>query len=111
MAVMVTELMDSSSSDEDNELPQDQYAHTRGPRGSRAKFKHEEALNSVMRDYLGAEAIFSDKQFQLMFRLTRPRMQRLMEDIMNGPPNICHFLRVQLIQHPIHPLRQSCFCP
>jgi hypothetical protein len=48
---------------------------------SRRKFDHEGAKNNITRDYLGPDPLFG-KEFNLMFRLSKPRFQLMMEDIM-----------------------------
>ena len=51
------------------------------PRKKRAKFNHDEALYCIKRDYLGPVPLFKDKQFDIFFRISRSRFQRLMEDV------------------------------
>ena len=46
-------------------------------------FQHAEALHCIERDYLGREALFSGKNFKMMFRLSQTRVQRMLEDIGN----------------------------
>lgn len=58
--------------------------HRTLPRRNRRKFFHEDALRCINRDYLGNIPIFDMKEFETMFRLSRPRFQRLMEDIGNS---------------------------
>jgi Plant transposon protein. len=54
------------------------------PRRPKRVFRHGEAFNCILRDYLGQEALFSGKNFEMMFRLSRSRVQRLLEDIGNA---------------------------
>jgi len=51
------------------------------PRNKRRKFKHDEALHCINRDYLGPTPLFNGKQFELFFRISPARFQRLMEDV------------------------------
>ena len=65
-------------------LPPD---HRHLPRQQKAVFRHHEALICIKRDYFGIPGdlgtpIFKDQTFQMMFRLSRSRVQRLFEDIM-----------------------------
>jgi len=60
--------------------------HRCQPRSSRRNFKSMEALNCIRSDYIG---ILGDpstpllgSEFKLMFRISRPRFQVMMEDIM-----------------------------
>ena len=57
------------------------HGHKHLPRSKRRKFQHDEALRCIMRDYLGANALFVGANFKMMFRISRSRFQRLMEDI------------------------------
>ena len=59
------------------------------PRGPKTQFRHKEALHCIRRDYLGivgdpSTPLFIGKDFEMMFRITRPRFQRLMEDVGNA---------------------------
>ena len=57
--------------------------HRRLPRNQRRAFRHDESLACIQRDYLGPSPIFQGKEFETMFRVSRSRFQRLMEDICN----------------------------
>ena len=65
------------------------------PRGSRRKFKSHEALQAIKRDYMGipgqADTPLFGAEFKLMFRLSKARFQKLMEDVMGA--NIPFFVR------------------
>ena len=55
------------------------------PRNSRIKYRHSEALHCIKRDYLGIPddpltPIFDGREFDSMFRISRSRFQRMMED-------------------------------
>ena len=55
------------------------------PRSLRTKYRHAEALHCIKRDYLGipddlGSPIFNGREFDSMFRISRSRFQRLMED-------------------------------
>ena len=60
----------------------------RDVRAKRRRFRTDQALICIQRDYLGSETIPDEPlygtQFKLFFRLSRPRFQRLMEDVMNA---------------------------
>lgn len=84
-----------SSSDEDSDADNPPYAHTRRPRSKRIQFDHAGSQYCILRDYLGPTPKFTDKAFQEMFRISKSRMQRLLEDIGNAPPELSDFfLRV-----------------
>ena len=51
------------------------------PRNKRTKYDHERALYCIMSDYLSSISRFDGREFQQMFRLSRSRFQRLMEDV------------------------------
>ena len=58
------------------------------PRNPRRTFRHDEALRCIQRDYLGIASdpstpIFKDRSFEMMFRLSKARIQQLLEDVMN----------------------------
>ena len=53
------------------------------PRKEKRKFRHHHAYLCIMYDYLGPDPLFG-KEFPLMFRVSRPRMQRLLEDFGNS---------------------------
>ena len=65
-------------------LPPD---HRHLPRQAKADFRHGEAYLCIKRDYFGIPGdsftpIFKDRTFQMMFRVCRSRVQRMLEDIM-----------------------------
>ena len=47
-------------------------------------FQHAEALHCIQWDYLGNDALFIGKNFEMMFRLSRTRVQRILEDMGNA---------------------------
>jgi Plant transposon protein len=55
------------------------------PRERVQRYDHEGALQCINRDYLGPAPLFADKQFDNMFRISRSRFQRLMEDFGASP--------------------------
>jgi hypothetical protein len=55
--------------------------HRQLPRTNRRKFRHDQALACINRDYLG-DAPLLGVEFKLMFRLSQGRFQVLMEDVM-----------------------------
>ena len=55
------------------------------PRNAKRFFRHEEALHCIRRDYMGIDGdlttpIFAGSEFASMFRISRPRFQRMLED-------------------------------
>jgi hypothetical protein len=50
-------------------------------RSSRTLYFHAEALSCINRDYLGPTPIFNDRQFDMMFRISKSRFQTIMEDV------------------------------
>ena len=75
-------------------------------RGNRRFFAFVDAYNAILRDYMGIpghpNSPLFGSEFKLMFRLSRPRFQRLMEDIMAR--NIAHFQK----KKNLLPSQQSC---
>ena len=70
-------------------LPPD---HRHLPRQQKALFRHREAFYCIQRDYFGIPGdlttpIFKDRTFEMMLRLSRSRVQRIFEDIMNTNPH------------------------
>ena len=63
-----------------------QKSHRGGPRSQRRHFHHNEALQAIRRDYIGIPELphtpLFGAEFKLMFRISRPRFQRLLEDVM-----------------------------
>ena len=59
--------------------------HRKLPRSTRRKFRHDEALHCILRDYLGiredlSTPIFAGSEFATMFRVSRPRFERMLQD-------------------------------
>ena len=54
------------------------------PREAKRKFKHDEAVDCIRRDYLGPTALFKGKEFDMMFRISRARFDRMMVDFANS---------------------------
>jgi hypothetical protein len=52
------------------------------PRAQCWQFKHGQALECIQRDYLGPDPLFGN-EFDMMFRLSRRRFQKLLEDVGN----------------------------
>ena len=50
------------------------------PRQERVKMEHREALRNTKRDYTGPIPTFRGREFDTMFRISRSRFQRLLED-------------------------------
>jgi hypothetical protein len=55
--------------------------HRLFPRSAKTKYDHERAAYCIRSDYLGTVPRFDGREFQSMFRLSRSRFQRLMEDV------------------------------
>ena len=59
-------------------------------RKSKRKFRHDEALHCINRDYMGIPGDFStpifagSAEFANMFRISRPRFQKMLEDFANS---------------------------
>ena len=56
------------------------------PWNQKRQFRHSEALHCIQRDYMGipgdpSTPLFNGKEFDTMFRISRSRFQRMMEDI------------------------------
>jgi hypothetical protein len=47
-------------------------------------FRHAEALHCIQHDYLGNDALFVGKNFEMMFRFSMTWVQWLLEDIGNA---------------------------
>jgi Plant transposon protein len=59
-----------------------QEDHRTLQRSERIEMKHARALQSTMQDYTGLRPTFRGREFETMFRISRSRFQRLLEDIM-----------------------------
>jgi hypothetical protein len=70
-------------------------------------FQHAEALHCVQWDYLGNDALFSGKHFEMMFHLSRTRVQRILQDIGNAR---IAFISIQLMLqgNQGHPWKREC---
>ena len=65
----------------------DSIDHRTLPRGEKKQWKYHQALHCIKRDYTGPIPQFNDKQFEVMFRVSRSRFDRLRNDIGNhGDP-------------------------
>ena len=63
--------------------------HRNLPRNPKRQFRHDEALHCIRRDYTGivgdpSTPIFHGREFDTMFRISRSRFQRLLEDVGNS---------------------------
>ena len=54
------------------------------PRTARKQFRPAEAVHCINRDYLGPVPLFDGREFDEMFRISKSRFQRLMEDVGNA---------------------------
>ena len=57
--------------------------HRSLPRAKRKNFQHVNTLDRLKHDYIGPEPLFDGKEFDLMFRISRSRFERLIQDIGN----------------------------
>ena len=67
--------------------PNQDYRH--GGRRPKALFRYHEALHCIRRDYFGIPGdlttpIFEDRNFEMMFRLSRTRVQKNFEGVMHS---------------------------
>ena len=51
------------------------------PREKRVRMDHGRANDNLWTDYIGPDPIFAGREFEVMFRISRSRFQRLMEDM------------------------------
>jgi hypothetical protein len=63
---------------------EDAFDHRKDGRSKRKKYDHERALFCIMKDCLGPEPLFDDGGFQLTFRVTKTRFERIHNDIMQS---------------------------
>ena len=80
-AMVAADMVFDDSSEEEEQ--QQKIDHRTLPRSSRRKWRHDQALMCIMRDYLGPVPLFDGREFDTMFRISKSRFQRLMEDIGN----------------------------
>lgn len=73
----LTLLIDAEESAKDEE----QVDHRTLPRTKRRMFARDRALQCIMDDYLCPTPLFNDRQFEIMFRISRSRFERLRADI------------------------------
>ena len=64
----------------ESEEEEEAVDHRTLKRAKRTIYKHSEALHCIKRDYTGPTPIFNDKQFDMMFRISKTRFQCIMED-------------------------------
>jgi len=68
--------------DEEAQEDEDKIDHRTLPRENRMRmFNHNEVLNRINQHYLQEGSLFNGKEFEIMFRISRQRFQRLLEDI------------------------------
>jgi hypothetical protein len=79
-------LLQIQSGLQDSDDDDDKGDHRQLPRAQRRQFKHGEALSCINRNYLGPDPLFG-KEFDLMFRISRQRFQKLLEDVGNSGAN------------------------
>ena len=58
------------------------------PREKKRRFRHKETCDAIQFDCLGPDALFG-REFDLMFRMSRARFQRLMEDFAKSGTSFC----------------------
>jgi hypothetical protein len=54
----------------------DNQDHREWPRTKRLRMEHDRAERNVHTDYTGPTPLFAEKDFEIMFRISRPRFQR-----------------------------------
>ena len=59
------------------------YQHTARPRKKKRIFNHDRAFDSIQTDYLGPDPLFIGSNFKSIFRISRTRFQRMLEDVGN----------------------------
>ena len=69
--------------------------HRHLPRQAKAESRHVKAFLCIKRDYFGVPGdlttpIFKDRSFEMMFRLSRSRVQRIIEDVMSSTVGDIH---------------------
>lgn len=62
----------------------DSIDHRKLPRGKRKSLRYDQALYCIRRDYIGPTPQFNDRQFEVMFRISRSRFDRLRNDVGNS---------------------------
>ena len=67
-----------------NKVVDKRHLHKKKPRSKRRVFDHAGALRVIQEKYLGPHPEFNGKEFEEMFRLSRSRFQRLLEDFMGS---------------------------
>ena len=65
-------------------------------RKQRRQFDYQAAYDNIQRDYAGPNALFG-KEFHLFFRLSRPRVQKLMDDLANSGDPFYQSFRVDMV--------------
>ncbi len=85
------------------------------PRPKRKQWRHAEALHCIQRDYLGfpnspLPPMFDGKEFETMFRISRSRFQRLMEDIGNSD-NAFYSLKTDCFDRKVSSLEARLLLP
>jgi hypothetical protein len=84
--------------------------HRTLPRSGRTYYDHAGAVACMMRDYLGPVPLFADRQFDVMFRLSRSRFQRLLEDVGNSG-NSFFLAKKDLAKRPVASLEARLLLP
>jgi hypothetical protein len=79
MASLIAETIDSD--DDDSGEAKEKENHRTFPRGKRKVYDHDHCAIGLNRDYLRLVPLFDGKEFETMFRISKSRFQRLMEDI------------------------------
>ena len=77
-------MREAAETSSDEEMEEGKVDHRTLPRKKRKDYNHGRALECIMADYLGPQPLFNDRQFELHYRVSRARFQRLMEDFGNS---------------------------
>ena len=89
MAIMAYLIAEENYTQMVNEVVAPDQDNRHGGRKPKAIFRHHEAFHCIQRDYFGIPGdlttpIFKDRNFEMMFRLSRTRVQKIFEDVMQS---------------------------
>lgn len=68
--------------DEEEEDTFSDFDHRKLPRDQRRKFDHEAAYNKIMRDFLGPNPFYNEKEFISIYRISIARFNRIKKDVL-----------------------------
>jgi hypothetical protein len=65
------------------------------PRNPRREFDHDRAYNAIMKDFLGPEPMFTEKEFISIYRISIARFNRIKKDVLEAKiPYYCKIVEV-----------------